>query len=876
MYQVLSNHYHILLRCSTMISLIGGLVAEAVVGYVEGEIMSKVAGATKDRIGDKKLSTYILDETIKAADAIQVCEETKVVFKSSDSEFRKIRGVFANTIMKHWESDDVDDFVDEPPCKEGTKESVASDLRKLIRAIKDRLWGDERFKELMGSNRFQDVIWAEFQEFRTEINERFEKIESDVSYIRRTLENADGPNSLGLVENFLSPTPYFVGRENEIALIDQKFQESNVVFVKGFGGIGKSELCRVYAFRQRRRRGCKVVWISFFNSIRRTIVSGLRFRQIDESTFKNEDEIYYAKIKALSGERDVLLVIDNYEINGDLSDLEMLTCRVLITTRNLDVQRTSIILKELSLEDTFELLNRCIDPALRQWADNNREGILEVIGNVGRLTVMIPIIAGLINEKHPNPEQLAKDIFGFRDVVSVVKDGKICETDVSGHFQILMDGFHLTDEEEGILEDLSILPSDGIERKLFLSLSGFNSAGLSRLSKFGLVVKKHYDEGIIIQMHPLVAEFIRVRYPITISNDDPRSRIIMNAVDAVDDIIDNSTPVELIPFKDIMASMEASLNGLDIANPAKLMVYVYTINCFSELGLHRESLTYAIKAMEEGESVLNYALMIDLIDHVAEQYSYMDDYQNALYYHQKALEMMLRNLPKEGLSDEQPKVANYYHSIGDDYLNLGNYSKALENLSKAKTILERNPPKNRSGMDVILRSIGSIYSELGDNRKALDHHKRALEIHEKEFSNDDFESSSILNEIGIDYIGLELYQEALECMEKSLAIVESKLPKDHPIIATSMDNIGSAYSDIGDYRTALSYQISALEMRERLSSEEDLNIGLSCSNIATTYADMGNYPEALRYSLRGLEICRKLLPEGHQKIAQQLCNIASI
>ena len=854
-----------------MLALVGGMVADIVIGYAEGEVFSKITGFAKDKIGDVRLSRYILDKTEAAANKVPISDETRAIFDKNYpgfNEFENVRKRFACSIMKSWGNDDIDDYVTKPPCKEGAIARVAEDLRRLIRSIKESLLEDPKFEELMGSERYQVVICAEIKALKDRFDEQERKLNEigiKIERLSEDLEKLNRPPKLS--ECILPTTRNFIGRENELREIDDAFDKSNIVFVAGLGGIGKSELCREYATRAKKLRGCKLAWLTFSKTIRKTIVSDLRFSNLDTSESDNEDKIFEKNVEALSREDDVLMILDNYDGDGDFSDLEILSCRILVTTRTSDVPFELVEVGTLPPDQAFELLRRSVNKKLTDWVDANHEGLERAIKQIDGLPVMIPLRAALISIRRPDPSVLADDIFGFKDKVNVTMNGKSEKSDMIGHFRNLMSGFNLSDSEKNVLKVMSILPPGGMERDSLESMSGLESDDITRLSDLYIMSMDPSDEGLIMSMHPLVAEFVKIDDPPSFDEGDPRRRFLDGFLKVLADKSRSARPADMISYAAAVSSIASCLDDDRYPDIVDEACFRFS-RCLSDLGLHGEALDLELRSLGAAKSRLpeDDPHIAESYDSAGEEYRELGEYMKALEFHKAALEIRERTLP-----EDDPEIATSYNNVGHEYGKLGNHEKALELKLKALEMRLRSLPEDDPLIAESYSNVGYEYRKLGNHEKALEVRLIALDIRERTLPENHPDIAESYSNVGCEYGELGDHEKALKLRMRAMDMREKSLPENHPLIATTYYNIGCEYSDMGDHGKALEYQEKALEMRKRTLREGHPHLALSYEKTCFELLNLKRYDDALAYGCKASEIWRMQHPVDRDGVARARC-----
>ena len=162
--------------------------------------------------------------------------------------------------------------------------------------------------------------------------------------------------------------------------------------------------------------------------------------------------------------------------------------------------------------------------------------------------------------------------------------------------------------------------------------------------------------------------------------------------------------------------------------------------------------------------------------------------------------------------------AIYYHQLGNAKDKQGDYEKALWYYQKSLEIYQKKFPPNHPSFAVSYGKIGSVYKSMGDCSKALSFCEKSLKIFQKVVPPNHPSLTSSYNNIGSVYKDMGEYSKALSFYEKSLEIRQETLPPNHPGLATSYNNIGSVYGNMGQFSKALSFFEKSLEIQQKKSS----------------------------------------------------------
>ncbi|CAF1189139.1 unnamed protein product [Adineta ricciae] len=245
-----------------------------------------------------------------------------------------------------------------------------------------------------------------------------------------------------------------------------------------------------------------------------------------------------------------------------------------------------------------------------------------------------------------------------------------------------------------------------------------------------------------------------------------------------------------------------------------------------------------------------------------------EDYENALIYYVKSLEMWQKITPTN-----KQELAITYGNIGRLYCNLEDYPKAFlfneKSLEIRKDILASDHPELASSYN----NIGMVYQRTGDYRKALEYFEKALEIWQKSPPSNYPMLATSYSNIGSTYENLGDFTKAYSFFQKGLDIKKKTLPANHPDLAISYDNIGLLYQKMGEYSKALSSLNRAVEIYQKSLSADSSLLATTYNNIGLTYQKLNDFSKALSFHQKALEIRKQILPADHPALKATQDNI---
>ena len=217
-------------------------------------------------------------------------------------------------------------------------------------------------------------------------------------------------------------------------------------------------------------------------------------------------------------------------------------------------------------------------------------------------------------------------------------------------------------------------------------------------------------------------------------------------------------------------------------------------------------------------------------------------------------------------SQDDSTIARLYNEIGILYHKMSQFDKAIIYYSKALELYEQI--KDRIGIADTLSNLGVAYLDKGDLKSFFGYYSEALAIDQK-IGNIQGEASTLGN-IALAYYDNGELDKALEYLLKTMAI--QRRIGDVLGEANTLNNIGTIHLSKGELDKALEYHLGSIELYRRIG---DTRGEASClGNIGLVYQVKGELDKALEYHSQALEIHRRI--GNIQGEANQLGNIGLI
>lgn len=320
------------------------------------------------------------------------------------------------------------------------------------------------------------------------------------------------------------PSKHCIERKAEIQEIDERLNTDGFVFIRGIGGIGKSELVKIYVnkygFKYHTIQFCKYV-----DSLK-GLVASLAIDGVDENDYNSIDSLAKTKNRILHNcDSHTLIVVDNFNVPHDNYLREFLptnsnSFKVIITTRCVpaaDYYEEKIMrLSTLEEEDAIKLFYMHSN---KQVSSETTHSIRQLLKEIQFNTLLLVLIAKMIKMTSTSIEKmigLLKD--QQLDTVSTrVFHEYDCSDDIetyskiSKHLYAVYNTSNLTIEEIRTLLNMTLISPIGIEVNSFVKNTGNNSMTydcIYNLIRLGWIEIK----GNMISLHSIISDVVADNY----------------------------------------------------------------------------------------------------------------------------------------------------------------------------------------------------------------------------------------------------------------------------------------------------------------------------------------------------------------------------
>lgn len=328
------------------------------------------------------------------------------------------------------------------------------------------------------------------------------------------------PSAGTLKSSSLLPNGNFVGRHTEIAQIGSLMEDCNKLFLQGMGGIGKSELVKAYALKNRERYST-IIFATYHTSLQDTILNesgflteGLPRVYTSEGLLESDRAYFQRKLAYLQQitDRKTLFIIDNFDADED-PDLETFLggeYAAIFTTRS-DFQELGLPVLQLgALDPEKEQMMLFFHYYRRPLLPQSESAVRQILSLVNGHTLAVELIAKYMSRQRIQPDKML-DLLqksGVRSIqAGTIPHGFARAQSVYDNILQLFNLYSLTEQERYILMNLALAGLDGLDVVTFADL-----CELEDFFQIDELIRKswicHDPVEDTISLHPLIRDVV--------------------------------------------------------------------------------------------------------------------------------------------------------------------------------------------------------------------------------------------------------------------------------------------------------------------------------------------------------------------------------
>ena len=228
----------------------------------------------------------------------------------------------------------------------------------------------------------------------------------------------------------------------------------------------------------------------------------------------------------------------------------------------------------------------------------------------------------------------------------------------------------------------------------------------------------------------------------------------------------------------------------------------------------------------------------------------MTDISVTLYCYnpEKGLDYAAQALDLSKKAGYEKGLALSYYAAGVNYIYLGNFPLSIENLTKAKIILEKEDDKY---------TLGRCYMRMAGAHEFVMHFDTAFSYGYKAIQlltqlNDSVGLPECYLTMGLIHFDNNAYDSAEKWQKK--ALVTSMRQRQDDIRGLTLADLGAIYSNQNNFIKSLAFSIEAMELLEKIDGGFQ---SLPIANIATIYLNSKDYDKSKFFLQKAIDIAEK-------------------
>lgn len=674
--------------------------------------------------------------------------------------------------------------------------------------------------------------------------ELISKLEKIISLI-----NEDKPYLLDLPK--WQPSKNCIGRKTEIKEIKRRLDEDGYAFIKGIGGLGKSEIAKLFA--ENYKNEYHTVQFCKFSDNLKSVVATMPINGIDEQNYGNAEELIKEKNKVLHLSDDkTLIIVDNFNVTYDDFLRDFLpsnnkSFKVIFTTR-------CTMAAEYYESKTYDLPKLSMDECkalffahLATSSNSEEEVIEELIKFVDYNTLIIVLMAITIR----------KSGFTLSEMLSNLKEQKInsVETEIFheydfssnevnaynkiyAHLSTIFSICGLTEINKEVLKNATLISLNGIGLDEFIiqcDSCNINQNSVDVVVDMGWLNK---DSNDIISMHPIISDMFSANEEL-----DKKESYYKFA-----EYLENFCNPDYCHFSIVLNKL-ACAKHLERrytfeTDEKKVIITVKLGRMYENVYQPNEARKYLKKALAFAKDLGLDAEVIYIYSFLGSVEKDFGTYRKAIDYYQKCIfeGKKLKNRFYYVVAESMIAIADCHENNNDKIKAYNSYLEAL-NYSKCFKLYEY--------ISQIADSLIKICEEL-DWKEKEQIYRRVLSkygSHAEPFEEDiEFDEFSKKSEEG-DYEG------SLIAYEKILSSQIEELGEDSPVYKDLKRNLWGFYAINKQKEQALHLLSENFAFIESTYGENSLEMARELSSASNIMLELTEFASAEKFSKRAIEIC---------------------
>ena len=672
-----------------------------------------------------------------------------------------------------------------------------------------------------------------------------------------------------------------VGRQTDIANLHTLLTTNKeVVLVNAIGGVGKTTLLQAYV-HQYYDHYKHLLWVTQQDNTdlgSAFITANGLIDNLHINTTAIEPKDWFDEIlrqlKSIE-QRPKLLIIDNAN-NNLLHYKHQLPAQpnwhLLIASREQIEGYKHYALGFLSADDALGLFYTHY--TRQQISPKDAETLLK---NIEYHTLTIELLAKTAQVMHLSANDLHKALPNNAQTYINVdhQQNPTAKIDrVLTYLCSIFDVSQLTPDQLHLLQQFACLPPDFIPYDTLSDILQTDSPTtqaplpiiLQQLSEKGWLTTDNTADAY--KMHPIIAQAIHHKHPITLNNAAPLIATITQKLD-IDQTKDN--PTHKFKWVDYGKALLSLFDNNETPQISRLQNNLAIV--LRHFGDYTQAKTLLQKAVASDEKNFgeDHPTTAVRYNNLAAVLQNLGEYAQAKILFQKTVAANKKNF-----GEDHPTIATGYNNLANVLKDLGEYAQAKTLFQKAVASAEKNFGEDHPTTAVTYSNLASVLQHLGEYAQAKTLFQKAVIFYEKNFGEDHPTTATCYSNLALVLQDLGKYDQAKELLQKAVAVDEKNFGEDHPSTANSYSNLAGVLQHLGDYAEAKELLQKAVASDEKNFGEDHPTTATYYNNLANVLLDLGEYAQAKTLLQKAVASAEKNFGEDHPNTARSYNNLAIV
>ncbi|KIM24489.1 hypothetical protein M408DRAFT_75716, partial [Serendipita vermifera MAFF 305830] len=369
------------------------------------------------------------------------------------------------------------------------------------------------------------------------------------------------------------------------------------------------------------------------------------------------------------------------------------------------------------------------------------------------------------------------------------------------------------------------------------------------LQNYSLVSLISGVDTLLLQMHPLVHEWVRLCVPENEGRRYQSAATLLLALGARDD---RTAATQYLSSH--VTHMSARWKHLDLNNASAFR------SILAENGLYQGAVELQEMVIEElrrcsnaHDETLSRSLRV-----LASLYRSSGRLNEAEVLQQEVL-----RINKDILGERHPNTIAALNNLANTYSDLGKLSEAEAIQREVLRLRKEILGEKHSDTIMALNNLANTYNDLGKLAEAEAIQQDVLKLRKETLGERHPDTIMASHNLANTYNDLGKLAEAEAIQQEVLRISKEILGERHLNTIVASNNLANTYSGLGKLAKAEAIQQEVLRFRKEILGERHPNTIIASANLAITYRDLGRLAEAETLFLEALKSQKIVLGEHH-------------